>query len=93
MLRSRFLWQVWAILGVTLFISTLLFSFFVAEQVERDALDRIEANMLEQAIALTPGMVPYLEGETTLRPDEVLSLTPGITARITLIAAAQHLIA
>ncbi len=93
MLKSRFLWQVWAILGVTLVISTLLFSFFIADQVERDALARIESNMLEQALALTPGVVPYLDGDSTLTPDEVFALTPGITARITLIAADGRVIA
>lgn len=85
MLRSRFLWQVWGGLGFTLIISTLVFGFFVADQVERDALNRIEQTMLNQALALTPAMSPYLEKHETLSQEELVRMTPGITARITLI--------
>ena len=87
MLKSRFLWQVWAVLGVTFMIPTAVFSFLVVGQVERDALARIERNLLDQALALSPGMLPYLESGTRLTPEQVTELTPGIKARITLIAS------
>ena len=93
MLRSRFLWQVWGVLGFTLIISTLVFGFFVADQVERDALNRIEQTMLNQALALTPAMSPYLENHETLPQEELVRMTPGITARITLIDDEGHVLA
>lgn len=85
MLRSRFLWQVWGVLGFTLIISTLVFGFFVADQVERDALNRIEQSLLNQTLALSPAMSPYLDRHEFLEPEELNRMTPGITARITLI--------
>lgn len=93
MLGSRFLWQIWGVLGFTLIISTLVFGFFVADQVERDALNRVEQNLLNQALALTPTMTGYLENQTQLGPEEVNRLTPGITARITLIDGAGVVLA
>ena len=59
MLNSRFLWQVWGVLGVTLMISSLVFGVFVANQVERDALTRIENNLLNQALGLAPTLTRY----------------------------------
>ena len=87
MLRSKFLWQVWMTLGFVLVISTLAFSFFVADQVERDALKRIEQTMLDQALGLSPALVPFLDQDRIINIEEVIRLTPGINSRITLIAA------
>ena len=85
MLRSRFLWQVWGLLGFTLIISALVFGFFVADQVERDSLKRIEQTMLDQAHALTPTLSPFLESGEILSSEELVRMTPGVTSRITLI--------
>ena len=85
MLRSRFLWQVWGILGVTLVASTLIFGFFVSSQVERDAIYRIEQSLLAQALELSQHMSTYLESGQLLEPEQVNRMTPGVTARITLI--------
>lgn len=93
MLRSKFLWQVWATLVFILVISTLVFSFFVADQVERDALNRIEQTMLNQALALTPTMTPFLDKDEVLTSEELIRLTPGINSRITLIASDGRVLA
>jgi len=84
MLRSRFLWQVWGVLGITLIISTFVFGFFVVDEVERDAFDRIENSLHEQALALSPLMTRLLEENRLLAPEEINRLIPGILARITL---------
>lgn len=81
---SRFLWQVWGVLGITLVISTLLFGFFVVDEVERDAFDRIEKSLHEQALALSPLMTKLLEENRLLTPVEISGLIPGIIARVTL---------
>ncbi|MFT7219497.1 MAG: two-component system phosphate regulon sensor histidine kinase PhoR, partial [Candidatus Azotimanducaceae bacterium] len=93
MFGSRFLWQIWGVLGFTLIITTVVFGYFVADQVERDALDRVEQNLLIQALALSPTMARYLESGTVLELEEVNRLTPGITARITLIDAVGRVLA
>ena len=84
MLGSRFLWQVWGVLGITLIISTFVFGFFVVDEVERDAFDRIENSLHEQALALSPLMTTLLEENRLLTPEEINRLVPGIIARITL---------
>jgi len=84
MLGSRFLWQVLGVLGITLIISTLVFGFFVVDEVERDAFDRIENSLHEQALALSPLMTTLLEENRLLTPEEINRLVPGIIARITL---------
>jgi two-component system, OmpR family, phosphate regulon sensor histidine kinase PhoR len=86
-LKSRFLWQIWGVLGITLIISTVLFGFIVADQVERDALDRVEQSLLEQAHSLIPSMAGYLTKGEVLEPSVLVAATPGIAARITLIDA------
>ncbi len=93
MLNSRFLWHVWGVLGFTLIISTMVFGFFVADQVERDALNRIEQTMLNQALALSPAMTQYLKNNETLPQEDLVRMTPGITARITLIDAQGQVLA
>ena len=84
MLGSRFLWQVWGVLGITLIISTFVFGFFVVDEVERDAFDRIENSLHKQALALSPLMTTLLEENRLLTPEEINRLVPGIIARITL---------
>jgi len=84
MLESRFLWQVWGVLGLTLVISTFVFGFFVVDEVERDAFDRIENSLHEQALALSPLMTHLLEENRLLTPEEINRLAPGVIARITL---------
>ena len=93
MLKSRFLWQVWATLGLTLVISTLVFSFFVAAQVERDAFARIERTLLNQAMSLAPVMAQLLDADTMLPPQELMRLTPGTTVRITLVDSQGRVLA
>ena len=85
MLRSRFLWQVWAILGLTLVVSTLVFSFLVADLAQRDAFARVERSMLNQARTLSPVMADLLVDDAGLSPADLRQLTPGTTYRITLI--------
>ena len=80
MLRSRFLWQVWGVLGITLIISTFVFGFFVVDEVERDAFDRIENSLHEQALALSPLMTRLLEENRLLAPEEINRLIPGVVA-------------
>ena len=70
MLGSRFLWQVWGVLGITLIISTFVFGFFVIDEVERDAFDRIENSLHEQALALSPMMTTLLEENRLLTQEE-----------------------
>lgn len=93
MLDSRFLWQIWGVLGFTLVIMTVVFGYFVSHQVERDALDRVEQNLFNQALDLSPTLSTYLDSHTVLAPEEINRLTPGITARITLIDAAGEVLA
>ncbi len=84
MLGPRFLWQVWGVLGITLVISTLVFGFFVVDEVERDAFDRIEKTLHAQSLALAPLMTTLLEEDRLLTPEEIKRLAPGVIARITL---------
>lgn len=93
MLKSRFLWQIWAVLGATLVISTLVFSFVILDQVERAAYLRVERGMQSQALELTASLVPILEGDQPVEQTEVMRLTPGILARITLVAADGRVLA
>ena len=86
MLRSRFLWQVWGVLGLTLVISTGAFSFFVVDQVERDAYLRVEHSLRQQAEALAEGLSPLLDAGQAVSPAAIARLTPGVAARITLLA-------
>ena len=86
MLKSRFLWQVWGVLGFTLLISTFVFGFFVADQVERDARSRIEQTLHNQALALSGVTAGFLDDDTVLSPRQLKDQTPGITARISVIA-------
>lgn len=85
MLKSRYLWQIWGVLGFTLTISTLLFGVLVSDQVERDALERVEQNLLNQALAMAPTMTKYLDAGKMLEPQELGSITPGTLARVTLV--------
>ncbi len=82
---SSLLWQIWIVLSATLVISSIVFGVFVADQVKRDAIGRIEQNMFDQAIALTPAMSQYLEQGELVEPEALHRETPGVTARITLI--------
>lgn len=75
----------WGALGFTLIISTLVFSVFIADQVERDAISRIEQTLFTQALSLSSTMARHLGAGEVLQPAELDQLTPGITARITLI--------
>jgi two-component system phosphate regulon sensor histidine kinase PhoR len=93
MLGSRFLWQVWGVLGFTLVISTLVFGYLVADQVQRDSLERTEQMLLDQAHGLSAKMGAYLEAQEVLQPDKVQDLTPGIVARITLITSEGRVLA
>lgn len=93
MFGSRFLWQIWGVLGFTLIITTVVFGYFVADQVEQDALERVEQNLLIQALALSPTMARHLESGAVLGPEEVNRLAPGIIARITLIDAEGRVLA
>ncbi|MCG8380459.1 MAG: cell wall metabolism sensor histidine kinase WalK, partial [Proteobacteria bacterium] len=65
----------------------------MAEQVERDALNRIEQTMLNQALALAPTMTPFVEKGEGLSSEELMRLTPGINSRITLIASDGRVLA
>ncbi|MGI9323411.1 MAG: histidine kinase dimerization/phospho-acceptor domain-containing protein, partial [Pseudomonadales bacterium] len=86
MLKSRFLWQVWAAFGVTLAISTLVFRFVILDQVERDAYLRVESAMQSQARELSPYLLPILEGDEAISQAALIRQTPGTLARITLIS-------
>ena len=93
MLKSRFLWQIWGLMGFTLVISALVFGFFVADQVERDALNRIEQTMLNQALALSPTMITWLEKGELVETENLNRMAPGITARITLMDSKGQVLA
>lgn len=86
MLGSRFLWQVWGVLGLTLVISTGAFSFFVVDQVERDAYLRVEHSLRQQADALAASLAPLLDAGQPVSQAAIARLTPGVAARITLLA-------
>jgi len=85
MLKSRLLWQIWSILGFTLIISTMLFGSLVADQVKRDAVNRVEQTLHKQVQALAPVLSELLDSGVSLSPEALTRMTPGITARITLI--------
>lgn len=85
MLKSRLLWQIWSVLGFTLIVSTFLFGSLVADQVKRDAMKRVEQTLHSQIRALAPVLSELLDGNASLSPEAVTRMTPGITARITLI--------
>jgi two-component system phosphate regulon sensor histidine kinase PhoR len=85
MLKSRFLWQVWTVLGITLIFSTVVFGFLVAGQVKRDALLRTEQTLMEQAQALSSTLAPVLDDNRALTITQLNRLVPGTLVRITLI--------
>ena len=93
MLNSRLLWQIWGILGFTLVVSSLVFGILVSNQAEQDAVYRIEQSLLSQALELSQPMSRFLDGEETLDPERLSALTPGVTARITLIDSSGRVIA
>lgn len=93
MLKSRFLWQVWTVLGATLIISTLVFGFLIAAQVERDALLRTEQTLLNQTRLLTATLLPVLDEGRPLAVEEMNRIIPGTVARVTLIAESGFVLA
>ena len=90
---SRFVWQVWSLLGGTLIVSIVLLGLLIADQVERDAVSRVEANLSAQASALAPAMTGYLDSAELLEPMALRAITPGVVSRITLIDANGRVLA
>lgn len=93
MLKSRLLWQIWSVLGITLILSTFLFGFLVADQVERDAMLRVEQTLLSQANGLSPYLARYIDDQRLVETDQLANRVPGLTARLTLIDAVGRVLA
>ena len=86
MLSSRFLWQIWGLLGLALILSTSLVSLLVADQVRRDALNRVEQSLLDQSNALAETAGARIDLGGFLDSEETSRLFTGITSRLTIIS-------
>ena len=85
MLRSQFLWKVWGSMAVFLALSSLIFGYFVGNEVQKDTYERIERVLSQQANLLIPSLIEQLAEADVLTPETLKQIAPGITARITLI--------
>ena len=85
MLNSRFLWIVWGSMALFLALSSLIFGYFVGNEVQKDTYERIERDLSQQANLLIPKLVEHLTEGNFLTPDALKQIAPGISARITLV--------
>ena len=85
MLRSQFLWKVWGSMAVFLALSSLIFGYFVGNEVQKDTYERIERVLSQQANLLIPALTEQLAEANVVTPEALKQIAPGITARITLI--------
>ncbi|MEE2736002.1 MAG: ATP-binding protein [Pseudomonadota bacterium] len=84
MLQSRILWQLWALLGGLLIVSTMVFGWIAAKQLETDARFRLEESLKTQAISLQQLVLPHLRQNTILSDVDLRNLTSGLKHRVTL---------
>ena len=85
MLRSQFLWKVWGSMALFLALSSLIFGYFVGNEVQKDTYERIERDLSQQANLLIPTLAKQLADVTVLTPDTLKQIVPGVAPRITLI--------
>ena len=85
MLNSQFLWKVWGSMALFLALSSLIFGYFIGNEVQKDTYERIERDLSQQANLLIPTLAEQLAEVNVLTPDVLKQLVPGVTARITLI--------
>ena len=72
-------------MALFLALSSLIFGYFVGNEVQKDTYERIERDLSQQANLLIPKLVEQLAEAYTLTPDAFKQIAPGVTARITLI--------
>ena len=85
MLKSQFLWNVWGSMALFLALSSLIFGYFIGNEVQKDTYERIERDLSQQANLLVPNLVEQLAEANIVTPDAFKLIAPGIKARITLI--------
>ena len=85
MLRSQFLWKVWGSMALFLALSSLIFGYFVGNEVQKDTYERIERDLFQQANLLIPTLANQSAVATVLTPNTLKQIVPGVAARITLI--------
>ena len=60
MLNSQFLWKVWGSMALFSGLSSLIFGYFVGNEVQKDTYERIERDLSQQANLLIPTLVEQL---------------------------------
>ena len=85
MLKSQFLWKVWGSMALFLALSSLIFGYFVGNEVQKDTYERIERDLSQQANLLIPTLAKQSAVATVLTPNTLKQIVPGVAARITLI--------
>ena len=94
MLRSRFLWQLFAGYAVLILLSSIVAGFMISRRVEQDALDDIRQSLEAQAVFLAESASPYLEDfADPLFQDQVRVLGQKVPARLTVIKADGKIVA
>ena len=85
MLNSRFLWQLWALLGGLVMVSTIVFGWITAQQLENDVRSTLRDSLQTQANMLQQFAIPLLQQNQIATEAQVEQLTSGIDHRVTLI--------
>jgi two-component system, OmpR family, phosphate regulon sensor histidine kinase PhoR len=93
LLTSRFLWQLWLTLAGTVVISTLVFGFVTARQLEVDTRNAIQSNLQVQSTILQRYLAPLLTADRVVESKILLDLTNGLENRVTLIDATGRVLA
>jgi two-component system phosphate regulon sensor histidine kinase PhoR len=86
MLRSRFLWKLYAAYVALILLATIIVGTLIARQVERDSLEEVQASLKARAVLLKDVAGHSLEGLTELSVQErVRTLGSAIGTRFTVI--------
>jgi len=85
MLRSRFLWQLYAAFGITILVSTLIFGALTSSQVQRDARQQVYAGLLTQASIIRLLVIRDLAGSTPIDLQRLDDLYGATQTRVTVI--------
>ena len=72
-------------MALFLALNSLIFGYFIGNEVQKDTYERIERDLSQKANLLIPTLVEQLAEVNVLTPDVLKQLVPGVTARITLI--------
>ena len=93
MWRSRFLWQLYGVLGAIVLVSTITFGSLVTTQFQREAKDTIRESLRVQASILTQLLLPNLINDVPISTADLQSMTGNTSNRVTLIDSTGDVLA